>query len=248
MVGPNDSTLSPDRSGTTETAGRAADGLARALAAEIAAGGIADGAPLPAERTLMTRFGLSRTVVREAIARLAAEGLVEARPRFRPLVRRPGYDSAVAALGGVVTHLLREPGGVRNLYDTRIFVEAALARHAALHARKDDVEALRAALEANRAAIGDSTRFYATDVDFHAVFYRIPGNPVFPAVHIAFTAWLADHWRRMPRAPDRNRVNHLAHRAIFTAVVERDPDAAEAALTGHLNAAWEYVRGTFEAD
>lgn len=225
---------------------RAADRVVRAIEAEIAAGALADGAFLPAERELMTRFDVSRTVVREAVARLASRGLVESRPRFRPVVRRPGYDTAIGALGGMVGHLLREPGGVRTLYDVRIFLEAGLVRHAALHARRDDMAALREALAANEAAIPMSDLFYATDVAFHAVFYRIPGNPVFPAVHTAFTGWLADHWRRMPRSQERNRVNWLSHKAILDAVAERDPDGAEKALLSHLNAAWEYVRGTFE--
>lgn len=226
--------------------GRAADLLVGALEGRIASGGLADGAHLPAERDLMIEFGASRTVVREAIARLASRGLLESRPRHRPIVRRPGYDAALSAIGGVVPHLLRAPNGVKNLYDTRIFLEAALCRSAALSARKDDIAALRAALDDNFRAIADSQAFYATDVAFHAVLYRVPRNPVFPAVHKAFTGWLAGHWQRMPRSPERNRVNHLSHKAIFDAIVERDPDAAEAALTAHLNAAWEYVRGTFE--
>ncbi|WP_181707725.1 FCD domain-containing protein [Chthonobacter rhizosphaerae] len=226
--------------------GRAADQLVGALEARIASGDLADGAHLPAERDLMAEFGTSRTVVREAIARLASRGLVESRPRYRPVVRRPGYDAALSAVGGVVTHLLKQPGGVKNLYDTRIYLEAALARTAALSARKDDIAALRDALEANQEAIPDSQRFYATDVAFHAVLYRVPRNPIFPAVHKAFTSWLASHWQQMPRSPERNRINYLSHKAIFDAIVERDPDAAEKALTSHLNAAWEYVRGTFE--
>jgi DNA-binding FadR family transcriptional regulator len=225
---------------------RAADAVVRQIEDAIVAGDLVDGDHLPAERDLMARFGISRTVVREAIALLAARGLVESRPRFRPVVRRPGYDAALTAIGGVVTHLLREPGGVKNLYDVRIFLEASLVRNAALSARKDDMLALREALDANQRAIGDSDMFYATDMAFHAVFYAVPRNPVFPAVHRAFTGWLSDHWRRMPRLPERNRVNWLSHKAIFDAVADRDPDAAERALQSHLAAAWEYVRGTFE--
>jgi DNA-binding FadR family transcriptional regulator len=185
-------------------------------------------------------------VVREAVARLASRGFVESRPRFRPVVRRPGFDAAMSAVAGIVPPMLRQDGGVKSLYDTRIFFEAALVRHAARHARKEDIEALRAALAANEAAIPDAGAFYATDVAFHAVFYGIPRNPVFPAIHKAFVAWLSEHWERMPRSPERNRVNYLRHRDIFTAVVERDPDAAEEALIAHLNAAWEFVRGTFD--
>ena len=227
---------------------RAADLVVAELATMIGSGVLADGSYLPAERELMAQFGISRTVAREAVAQLAGRGLVEARPRFRPVVRRPGYDTALSALGGVVTHLMRESGSVKHLYDIRVFLEAALVRHAALHARKDDIAALRQALEANEAAIGDSAQFYLTDMAFHAVLYDLPRNPVMPAIHRAFTSWLSPHWQRMPRAPERNRINFLSHREIYTAIVERDPDMAERALNGHLAAAWEYVRGTFEAD
>lgn len=226
---------------------RAADVVVRALEQRIAAGELADGLPLPPERDLIQTFGVSRTVVREAVATLASRGLVESRPRFRPVVRRPGIDAALAAANGVVGHLLAQAGGVKNLYDTRIFLEAGLVRQAALNARKEDIDALKRALDANEAAIPDSGAFYLTDVAFHAVLYDIPKNPVFPALHKAFTGWLAPHWIKMPRSPERNRVNYLRHSDIYHAIRDRDPDAAEAALNAHLNAAWEYVRGTFQS-
>lgn len=225
---------------------RASDAVVRGIEAQIVSGQLADGAPLPPERDLIETFGVSRTVVREAVATLANRGLVESRPRFRPVVRRPGYDAALAAANGVVGHLLGQAGGVKNLYDTRIFLEASLVRHAALQARKEDLEALRAALAANEAAIPDSEQFYRTDTAFHAVLYDIPKNPVFPAIHKAFTAWLAPHWVKMPRSPERNRVNYMRHADIYQAIRDRDADAAEAALKSHLHSAWEYVRGTFE--
>lgn len=234
--------------GRSAAARRAADAVVAELEARIGSGKLADGSFLPAERELMSEFGISRTVAREAVARLASRGLVEARPRFRPVVRRPGYDSALSALGGIVTQLMGQTGTVKNLYDTRVFLEAALVRHAALHARKDDIAVLRSALEANEAAIPDSGLFYMTDMAFHAVLYEVPRNPVMPAIHRAFTAWLRPHWERMPRSPERNRVNYLSHREIYQAIVDRDPDGAERALNGHLAAAWEYVRGTFEPD
>ena len=49
-----------------------------------------------------------------------------------------------------------------------------------------------------------------------------------------------------PLPPERNRVNFLRHSDIYRAIRDRDPDGAEAALNAHLNAAWEYVRGTFD--
>jgi len=135
---------------------------------------------------------------------------------------------------------------VENLYDSRVFFERALVREAAAVARKEDMRELRQALAANEQAIEDSDRFYETDIAFHGVLYRISRNPIFPAVHEGFTAWLSPYWEKMLRSPERNLVNYKSHERIFLAIQERDPDAAEEALGNHLRAAWEYVRVTFD--
>lgn len=228
--------------------GRAADTVVRQLSAKIQSGEYSDGTALPPERLLMEEFGISRTVVREAVQSLSKQGLLEARPRHRPIVRKPGYDAAISAMESVVSHLLTNAGGVKNLFDTRILVEAALTRQAAQDAHRDDIAALKAALMANEAAIGDSEEFYRTDRAFHALLYEIPRNPVFPALHRAYVTWLAPQWSQMPRLPERNRDNHDAHVQIFNGILMRDPDAAEAALRAHLEQAWDQVCKTFGED
>ncbi|SIN83535.1 FCD domain-containing protein [Vannielia litorea] len=229
-------------------AGRAADTVVRSLSEKIQSGEYSDGTPLPPERLLMEEFGISRTVVREAVQSLSKQGLLEARPRHRPIVRKPGYDAAISAMESVVHHLLNNSGGVKNLFDTRILVEGALVRQAAQQARKDDIAALKAALEANQVAIDDSEEFYRTDRAFHALLYEIPRNPVLPALHKAYVTWLAPQWSRMPRLPERNRANFEAHERIFDAILMRDPDAAETALRTHLEEAWDQVCQTFGDD
>lgn len=224
---------------------RAADGIVAEIEARILSGRLADGRPLPAERELMDEFSTSRTVIREAIAALASRGLVESKPRFRPVVRKPNYDTVLRTTGSVVRHMLADPNGVRNLYESRVFIERGLVRDAALAASKDDIARLKSALADNREAIPDSDAFYRTDTAFHGVLYTIPGNPIFPAVHLAYTSWLAPHWEKMQRSPERNQRNYEAHEAIYMAILERDPSAADAALVQHLNAAWEYVSTTF---
>ena len=139
----------------------------------------------------MERFGASRTVIREAVTILSIRGLVENRLRFRPTVRKPDFETAVNTLGSVIHHLLAEPGGVGNLFETRVFIERGLVRDAAEFAKKDDISRLRAALKANQEAIPSLKDFYLTDTAFHGVFYQISGNPIMPAVHHAFKSWLA---------------------------------------------------------
>lgn len=196
----------------------------------------------------MEEFGISRTVVREAISILASRGLIEAKPRFRPVVRKPDYGTVIEATGTIIRYMLNEPRGVLNLYQSRVFVERGLVRDAALHATKDDIAALKSALAENQKSIDDSDIFFRTDIAFHGVLYGISGNPIFPALHQGFTAWLFPNWQRMDRSVKKNEINYLAHKSIYEAILERDPQRAEQALIEHLREAWEFVRDTLEED
>lgn len=221
---------------------RAADAIIREIEQQIVSGKLPDQTPLPSERSLMVQFSTSRTVVREAITALSNRGLIENRPRFRPVVKKPGFDTAIVAMSGIVKHLLGQQSGVKNLFDSRVFIERQLVRDAATRARKPDIDNLTAALRDNKDAISSGNDFYLTDSAFHGVLYQIPGNPVFPAVqHEAYTGWLAPPWIEMPRSPERNLLNYRSHEAIYNAIVARDPETAEAALLRHLTTVWEYV-------
>lgn len=220
----------------------ATDLVVSALEERIYSGVLADGQMLPSERELIESFGVSRTVIREAVKILSGKGLIDARPRYRPVVKHPDYDTAFQALDGLVPHLIAQPGGVRHLFETRTFIEAALVRLAATDGTKDDIAQLRDTLARNGQSIDDSQAFYETDMAFHAVFYTVPKNPIFPPVHRAFCAWLEGHWREMPRMPERNARNYRSHAAIFEAITLRDPDAAETALRSHLADAWAQVK------
>ena len=230
---------------TDQNNSRAADSLISVFEKQILDGTLKDGDPLPPEREIVETYGVSRTVVREAVLALSNKGLVEARPRFRPVVRAPGYDAAFQAVGSVVARLLNVPGGVRNLFDIRIMMEASLVREAAASADRHHIANLKDALAANKTAIDVSQDFFDTDIAFHNVLYQIPGNPILPSIHKAYTDWLSVHWLQMPRHPDRNRLNYEAHKAIFEAILMRDPNAAETALRSHLDAAWSQVSETF---
>jgi len=232
----------------TDSPARAADSIVQSLEQQIRSGALPDGEPLPAERALMAVHQTSRTVVREAITTLTSRGLIENRPRFRPIVRKPGLGAFIESTRSVTEHLFEQASGVRQLYETRIFIERQLVRDAATHARKEDIKALSVALANNEAHIHDDKGFYRTDMEFHAVLYDIPKNPIFTALHEAYREWLDTHWAKMIRSPERNYVNYRCHAEIYNAIVERDPDAAEIAMSTHLNSAWEYLRVLMDED
>ena len=123
-----------DQNGPNSGRDRAADALVKTFETFIFEGTWKDGDPLPPERVIVQEYGVSRTVVREAVLALSNKGLVEARPRFRPVVRRPDYDAAVLAAQSVVRRLLVDQAGVRNLFDLRIMMEAALVEATGMEA------------------------------------------------------------------------------------------------------------------
>lgn len=228
--------------------GRAADFVVDQIEASILSGELVDGDALPPERDLMEQYKVSRTVIREAVAKLSGRGLLITKPRHRPIITKPGVENAIDAVGGIIGPLLNQPGGIKNLFDTRVLLEVALAREAATNADKTDIKRLKEALEANRLAINDSQKFYTTDVAFHSIFYSISNNPVLPAIHKAYSNWLAAQWQVMPRDEERNTLNYESHKGIVNAVLSRDPDEAELMVRKHLEAAWKQVKNTFQSE
>jgi GntR family transcriptional regulator, sialic acid-inducible nan operon repressor len=240
--------LEPDGKSALPHAERLGDVVCDELARMIMAGEIVEGERLPTERDLMRRFGVSRTAVREAIDSLSHRGLANKKFGHRPVARKPNYEAAIDRLGNFISHLVADRQGMPELFESRVFVEAGLVRWAAQHARQRDLDNLKQALEANRAAIGNWSDFYATDIAFHAVLYRIPGNAIYPAVHKAYVEWLVQLWRSMRTSAELDRMNYAGHLSIFEAISARDPDRAEDALRRHLAAAWELIRSAVLAD
>ena len=226
---------------------RAADKLFRYYVEQIRSGTLREGATLPPEREIVETHRVSRTVVRETVQALANKGLVEARPRFRPVVRRPDFDTAFDTVDTIVRELLAGPEGVKNLFDTRIMIEVSLVRGAARAASQNDLAALKAALSANEAAVRDNALFFRTDVAFHGVLYQMSRNPLLMSVHRAYANWLSPQWTKMPRSPERNAKNFQAHKAVYEAACAQDANLAEDVLRAHLDDAWTQVRETFDA-
>lgn len=192
------------------------------------------GAKLPSERELMREFAVGRTAVREALFHLQRMGLVELKPGARARVAAPSPQAVMSSLAGSARYLLSAPEGIRHFQDARMLFETGLVRDAARLATGEDIERLRAALQANRQAIGDMRLFEETDVAFHYAIAIIPKNPIYPALHAAILEWLVDQRRVTLSYPGQNRIAVEAHARIFEAIAAGDPEGAAAAMRAHL--------------
>lgn len=202
-------------------------------------GELKPGDKLPSERDLMVAFSIGRPAVREAFLSLQNKGLIVIENGRRATVSRPNIANILTTLDSFVGIIIDNTESFKHLFEARVFIEAAIARNAAKEIREKLLAQMKAALEANRQAIGDRDLFLQTDVQFHRVLFLVEDNPVFKAVHEALVKWLTDRWRNIARDTSTETLAYEGHLQIYKAISRHNPDAAEAAMRKHLASSWK---------
>lgn len=223
--------------------------LVERLSGDILSGKLSPGSKLPTEQEMVAATGVSRTVVREAVAALRAEGLV---------VTRQGVGAFVAAdigrrpfrIDETSLDLLKE---VINVLELRIGLEAEAAALAAERRQPVHLAAMRTALDGMTAAIEAEEDAVASDLDFHRTIAEATGNPHFTHLFNYLGALLIPRTRVQTfrfLAEDRSaylrRVNS-EHEEIFRAIHDRNANAAHGAMRLHLSNSRERLRRAMEA-
>lgn len=222
--------------------GTLADRVTAALMQEIKANKFPIGARLPSESAMAERFGVSRTVIREAVSRLKSEGLVETRQGSGTTVLEPNIGTPFR-----LDLDRRDPlDAVLRVIELRRGVEAEMAalaaerRTAAQHARiKKAFNSISKAEAADRDGVDE-------DVAFHTAISEACGNPLFQSLLNFLGQYLrtAIHVTRNneARREDFSRQVRAEHAAIMEAISRRDPTAARMAALNHMEQAAARLR------
>jgi GntR family transcriptional repressor for pyruvate dehydrogenase complex len=211
-----------------------ADEIAEQIERAISTGEFKEGDSLPSEQQLAERFGVGRPSVRQALFTLQQQGLVEIASGARARVTAPSGKFMVGQMAGLVRRITSSPQGQEHMEQARLLFEAGVAWQAARVATDEDVQRLKAKLDANSEAIGNVGVFIRTDVAFHAELAVITRNPMFISVNDALVGWLVDQRTTTIHMPDADRLSIRDHTAIYDAVAARDPMRAFHEMTGHL--------------
>jgi GntR family transcriptional repressor for pyruvate dehydrogenase complex len=211
-----------------------ADEIAEQIERSISTGEFKEGSPMPSEKELSERFGVGRPSVRQALFILQQQGLVEISSGTRARVTTPSGKFLTGQLASLIRRLSSTGEGHEYMQQTRLLFEAGIAWQAARVATDEDVARLKAALDANTAALGNTAVFIRTDVAFHYELTAITRNPVFVGVHDALVGWLIDQRTTTIHMPDADRLSVRDHTAIYEAVAARDPMRAFHEMTSHL--------------
>ncbi len=170
------------------------------------------------ERSLCEKLGVSRTVVREALRHLEAEGLVELLPQQGPAVAKPDIGQAA------------------QVYEIRALLEAEAARAAAQRANPSDVARLTAANTAIQAAFagGTSRNVLKATTDFYEALFTIAGKSVAWQLVQGLNARI-NYLRAMTISrPDRSVDANEEMLRIVEAIARKDGQAAAKASFDHV--------------
>jgi len=217
---------------------RLSDQVEDRLVSDIRAGVYRPGDRLPPERELMEAFGVGRPSIREALFSLERRGLVRLRKGGRPEVTDQSPQAILSALSFIADGLLATEEGVAHFNNARKLFEISLARYASENATLAQLRAIETTLKQSETAIGDQAGFKQLDIRFHRQLAEIPGNPVLIALHDALVEWVMYRRSTPPETlAQRHRAALDGHIAVANAIRRRDPDAAQAAMQGHLESA-----------
>ncbi len=207
--------------------------VAERLLERIRRGELRPGQRLPTELELVREFSVGRSSVREALQSLVVIGAVDIRPRRGAVVQSIG--SADFRLDRTLAPLL-ETDTLLELSELRRIVEPEVAALATQRINPADLAAAGAALQALRTAARplQAEAFIAADLDFHEAIAQAARNRVILRTMRELQELLRASRTRTLQAPGAIARTVDGHERIYRALVDRDPDAARAAMRMHL--------------
>jgi DNA-binding FadR family transcriptional regulator len=208
--------------------------VTRALAADICGGAFPPGATLPTENDLCLRYGVSRTVIREALKTLESKGMVMTRSRVGTQVcARETWNILDAEVLDWIGAQILDFGLLTNVLEARRAIEPAAADLAAQRATLQDIADVEHAFAAMRDSGGDLERFTEADVAFHVALLKASRNQVFLQLAGIIETAMRLSLHASNAVADLPGEAIEAHGALVEALRLRDSAAARRA-SGHI--------------
>lgn len=198
---------------------------------------------LPSERELGEQFGVSRTVVREAVRALVAKGVIEVRSGSG--LRVAAVDAA--AVTESMSLFLR--GGTldfEKVHEVRALLEVHIAGLAAERATRADLARLREVHDRMEREVGNVESAARDDLEFHRAIASATQNDLYLLVLDSIGSTLIDI-RRENLASGSAPITLGQHEQVLDRIASRDSAGARAAMAAHLEGVATWWRGHIAA-
>ena len=211
-------------------------------------GSLPPGAKLPPESEFVRREGVSRTVIREAISKLQAAGLVETRHGVGSFVREHSNGDGLR----LKRRSINTAADVLAVLEVRIGIETEAAALAATRRTNRNLHAMSAAMEDFKSEIQIGRAAVDADFQFHLEIARAARNPYILDIFAALGSKAIPRSRYQIDEHEPQRQEYLKrinneHEDIYNAILRGDAEAARAAVRNHLGNSRERMRRAAEA-
>lgn len=199
--------------------------------------------PFPIESELCKSYGVSRSVLREAIKMLAAKGLIASRPRQGTWVQPQSSWNIldVDVLGWLLARKF-EPELLIEFLQVRLAIEPMAARMAAETASSETIAAIQEALDRMQAAEQGDDDPLLSDIAFHVAVLEASGNRFYARLRDLISAALHTSIKVTNQLKGVRLASIADHRKVLDAIIAREPDAAAAAMYNLISEALSLVR------
>lgn len=219
------------------------DILSDKLIEMILTGLLRDGDVLPSERELSQLFGVSRETVRGALAQITAYGLISVAHGSK--TRICASDEHLARFRNTymdgTDHQVNE-FDIDSVFESRILVERAIARKAALKIDAEGIHKLERLLEAQSKMFDSPVHFQLSDKSFHKIISEYAGNEILLRYSEELYSYGLNIRRQVMVEAGSIERSYREHGYIVEALKRGDPDAAERAMLSHLDSVYRTTK------
>jgi GntR family transcriptional repressor for pyruvate dehydrogenase complex len=218
--------------------------VAAALRQRLADGTLGVGEKLPTESRLTQEFGVSRTVIREALAALAADGLVEARQGAGVFAVR----QLSSAFGALAAEMGSRVSSALNVLEVRLAIEVESAALAALRRNPSQEAAIEEAFFEFERLLRLGLPTGPADFGFHRAIAAATNNPFYVEIldalgKRAIPCDVTSPWStELTQQADYQAGLQVEHLAILNAIAAGKPEQARAAMRHHLGSSQDRYR------
>lgn len=221
--------------------------IVRDLGTRILSGEFAPGDRLPGEAELLAQYDISRPVLREAVRVLVAKGLVQSRQRAGATVRpRSDWHLLDPDVLYWFIQTQPQPAFVETLMTARRIFEPAVAALAAKVASDESLHRVAEAYAGMEAARSPE-ELLEPDLAFHRRIAEATDNALLAYIGNMLSLALRESIKLSSKHPNTHALSLPRHKAILTAMLNRDPLAAQQAALVQLNETKDDISAVLEA-
>lgn len=203
---------------------------------------LANGNKLPSEAELSSQFGVSRTVIREALRTVSAKGLISIEKGRGIFVKALSADTVSNPLHQYLKFKI-EHNYALDVIHARQIIEPSIAAFAALHRTAEDMQKLNSNIERLKNYSGELAGLASLDMEFHLLIARASQNQVMPLILDPIHRLMPEIKKSVYATNDHAQESAIEwHSKIVHEIVKGDANGAREMMNKHLAIAEEHIR------